>query len=421
MPIVKHENYTMRDAARETRIYDKTFAKYFDDNTDTQLYDLRTLNRFCDQNKLDTTIAGFPPFPIPVEGQLTPSYEPSLRSYRGYNKINGMYVYNWADMYIPYSGMFYARVWGGGKDYLLQDDRVYFTLPGFEGWHIPTEAELNETVNYYGGFNNAGYYLKNGNWKTPSNVLGLSFSPSGLLNGNGDQLSNIGEKSYYPYAIRDTNFSNWENFWNGYTIDDLLGLENASYRDQNGNRKNIDGDYVKTKSFHVFSMDHNSNVVSSLKITKRPTTIRLVRDRFNTATSFTDIEGNQYGIYTVGNVVWMDRDVHCTYEASYDDCKLKPIDRATFRTLNVLDYKDKITIESLPGFQWWGSSGELALYGAQRFGMSGGRIPELNKHNYFQYPSFSKNLINDRNILDNKLEWREILTPGYRILPYYTS
>lgn len=420
MPIVKHENYTMRDAARETRIYDKTFAKYFDGNTDTELYDLRTLNTFCDQSKLDTTIAGFPPFPVPVEGQLTPSYEPSLRSYRGYNKINGMYVYNWSEMFITMTDIENKRVWAGGSEVLVSNERVYVTLPGFEGWHIPTGEEIDATVNYYGGANRAATYLKNHNWKTPSALIGLSLSPSGLLNGNGDQIGLIGEKSFYPYISRD-NYDGFNSIFDGDQLDYLTGFDTVYYRDENNNRKKISGDYVKTESVRVFTMEHNSAIVTKSTMRKKPSTVRLVRNKSNSATSFTDLEGNVYGIYTIGDVVWMDRDVCCTYEASYNNCLDKPSDRTTFRTLNNLSYADVTTPDNHLEWPWGDNTEYIYVYGHQKFGMSGGRLPELNKHNYFPYPSFSKNMLDDNRIIQNDIEWREILTPGYRILPYYTS
>lgn len=448
MPITKKETFTMRDVARETRITDNEFLKYFEHTLDPRTgeiirkdkkeYDLRTINTFCNINKLDSSIIGFPAFPInPSE-----PYIPSLRSYRNYNRVKGMYAYNWTEMYIAYTDTTHEDLvynnWLGhwsvpfneGVKYV---NRMYITLPGFKGWHIPTKGELDLTIAANGGYNQAGYYLKkgkinnatneqweDGNWASPNNALEgrrLGFLPSGTLNANGDIRNMQGKKSFYPYVLVD---QQGDSFWDTLMGERITGIYKKDYEDENGNKKKINGYTVETLSNYVFSMENNKITVETGRLTQRAQTVRLVRDQSNSATSFVDIEGNEYGTYTVNGVTWMDRDVCCSYESIYDDCKEKPFDRATFRTIQPTRYSDLIYDNDTPQWPWYKDKSQItSQYGFYVFGQSGGRFPELNIHNSFEYPHFAKVIVKDNEFFPDKYKYILTTTPGYKVIPFY--
>lgn len=343
MPVINKEQFSLIDATREV---------YY--NNPQELAD-GVRNEFANPRPSFTHSLR------EVISMANPSYfDPNysggngLRRFRNYHKEDGIYLYSIMQnmhMYnmildgvtdlnesdgsgspaFPRQGYWKYRIATGGQ--------VYVTLHGFEGWHIPTEKEIDVTFAACGGINNAGFYLKQHPViiiNPPSNVdywlnsvarcaqydRDLGLLPGGILNLITDQWVSVGEMGnylYLKYDIYDTisyDHFNWQQS-DGYTspyVNRPIApvIDSNSYYQAKFNTKPI-----KLTGSNVFRVVNNTNAITKTFMQDNgfPSTayqIRLVRDPDFDMTSHTDFNGNTYETINIGGVVWMKQDLRAT-------------------------------------------------------------------------------------------------------------
>ena len=117
----------------------------------------------------------------------------------------------------PKNGVKYGKLYNW---YAVNDPRGLAPA----GWHIPTDEEWNEIMNYFGGVSEAGIKLKSDNgWKenyNGTNESGFSGIPGGNRDSDGifNGIHSFGE--WYIFTLGENTVSNRLNKWNygGYNM-----------------------------------------------------------------------------------------------------------------------------------------------------------------------------------------------------------
>ena len=378
MPVINREHFTLKDAVREVYYNNPAVFQngvYMENvflpigDPANHYHSLRHIGADANPSYFDLNYSG---------GN-------GLRRYRNYHKEDGIYLYcinmnifmynmvlggktdlnevtGFGDPALPKQSYFKYRMMDGGQ--------VYVTLHGFEGWHIPTEKEIDVTFAACGGINNAGFYLKqhpvvvnyppsnvdywlNSIQRCPDYDRDLGLVPGGARNVYTGEWIKIGEVANYLYFKYDTydTISYFNNNWDpagGYSSQ-YANKPIAEVRNTNTYYQGQDGDAVPIKSHGktIFSLVNNSNAITKTFLyDSSPSTavqIRLVRDPDNIATSHVDFNGNVYDTINIGGIVWMKQDVKATqlgYTFAHRDKNLKDAMMNTSLGFTTVGYND---------------------------------------------------------------------------------
>lgn len=369
MPVINKHDFSLRDAIREVYYNNPTIL-----NSGPSGIGLRNILANANSSYFDIYYSGG-----------------GLRRFRNYHKEDGIYLYSiMQNMFMhnmimegktdlnendgsggnafPKQGYWKYRIMNGGQ--------VYVTLHGFEGWHIPTEKEIDVTFNACGGINNAGFYLKqhpviiinppsnvdywlNSVARCPEYDRDLGLLPGGALNLITDQWTLVGEMGNYLYFKYDTydtisyNNPNWQQSDN-YTSPNVNKpiapvIDSNSYYQAKFNTKPI-----KLTGSNVFRVVNNTNAITKTFMQDNgfPSTafqIRLVRDPDFDMTSHTDLNGNTYETINIGGVVWMKQDLRVTQLGYTHGHRSKNIKNAINKYYQTVYYDDNSDYIPWPG------------------------------------------------------------------------
>lgn len=360
MPVINREHFTLKDAVREVYYNNPAVFQngvYMENvflpvgDPMNHYHSLRHINANANPSYFDLNYSG----------------ENGLRRYRNYHKEDGIYLYCINLNVFMYNMALEGRTYineetGSGypalpkqsyfKYRIMNGGQVYVTLHGFEGWHIPTEKEIDVTFAACGGINDAGFYLKqhpviinyppiqedywlNSVERCPDYDRDLGLVPGGARNVYSGEWGHIGEIANYLYFKYDTydtisysnnNWDSGEGYSSEYANRPIAEVRdtNTYYQGKNEARP------IKSHGKTIFSLVNNSNAITKTFLyDSSPSTavqIRLVRDPDNIATSHVDFNGNVYDTINIGGIVWMKQDVKATqlgYTFAHRDKNLK--------------------------------------------------------------------------------------------------
>lgn len=343
MPVINKVQFSLIDATREVYYNNPQeladgVRNEFANPRPSFTHSLREVNSMANSSYFDPNYSG---------GN-------GLRRFRNYHKEDGIYLYSIMQnmhMYnmildgvvdldesdgsgspaFPRQGYWMYRIRDGGQ--------VYVTLQGFEGWHIPTEYEIDQTFAACGGINNAGFYLKqhpvivnyppstvdywlNSVERCPDYDRDLGLLPGGALNLITDQWVSVGEMGnylYLKYDIYNTTQYRHYNWYPGAGYSSTYANRpiapvidsNAYYQGKSSMKP------IKLTGANVFRVANNTNAITKtfLQDNGFPSTayqIRLVRDPDFDMTSHTDLNGNTYETINIGGIIWMKQDLRVT-------------------------------------------------------------------------------------------------------------
>ena len=374
MPVINREQFSLIDATREV---------YYD-NPQKLANGVR--NEYANPRPSDN------PSLREVISMANPSYFDlnysggnGLRRFRNYHKEDGIYLYSIMQNMHMYNMILDGKIDldesdGSGSDAfprqgywkyrIIHGGQVYVTLHGFEGWHIPTEREIDATFEACAGINNAGYYLKQhpvvvnfpptreDYWKDsvprcPDYDRDLGLLPGGAQNIITEQWVNVGEMGNYLYLKYDNydtiqyHHYNWvetSGYSSAYTNRPIAPIiETSSYYQAKSSMKPI-----KLTGSNVFQVVNNTDAITKTFLGDNgfPSTayqIRLVRDPDFDVTSHTDLNGNTYETINIGGVVWMKQDVRATqlgYTNGHRDKNFKNAINKYYQTVIYNDNSD---------------------------------------------------------------------------------